>query len=79
MPNSAVRPPRNWRRHWSTALTEELGLVHMHVEHRTQTGGHEGDGPDHHPHHHPDHDHDQDHGKEDQPEQKPDDRGSPPA
>jgi hypothetical protein len=63
----------------STALTEELGLVHMHVEHRTQTGGHEGDGPDHHPHHHPDHDHDQDHGKEDQPEQKPDDRGSPPA
>lgn len=27
----------------STALTRELGLVQMHVEHHSQTGGHEGD------------------------------------
>jgi len=55
----------------STALTKELGLEHMHVEHHSQTGGHEGDGHDDHPHHHPDHDHD--HGKDDEPKRHPDD------
>lgn len=30
----------------STALTEELGLKHMHVEHQSQTGGHEEVDPD---------------------------------
>jgi len=62
----------------ATALTEELGLVHMHVEHMTQTGGHEGDGDDHHHRHHPDHDHDHDHDKEDAPEQAPDDSADVP-
>jgi len=51
-------------------LTEELGLKHMHVEHQTQTGGHDGDGHDDHPHHHPDHDD----GKDDEPKKAPDDR-----
>jgi hypothetical protein len=57
----------------STGLTKELGLKHMHVEHRTQTGGHEGDGPDDHPRHHPDHDDGKDDGKDDEPKQRPDD------
>lgn len=57
----------------STGLTKELGLKHMHVEHRTQTGGHEGDGPDDHPRHHPDHDHDHDHDKDDEPKKHPED------
>ncbi|NII54593.1 hypothetical protein [Luteibacter sp. SG786] len=30
----------------SAALTAELGLKHMHVEHQSQTGGHEGEDPD---------------------------------
>lgn len=30
----------------STALTVELGLKHMHVEHQSQTGGHEEVDPD---------------------------------
>jgi hypothetical protein len=55
----------------STALTKELGLEKMHVEHHSQTGGHEGDGHDDHPHHHPDHEHDGD-GKKDEPEHQPD-------
>jgi hypothetical protein len=55
----------------STGLTKELGLQHMHVEHMTQTGGHEGDGHDDHHHHHPDKD-DGD-GKDDKPAQRPDD------
>jgi hypothetical protein len=38
------------------ALTAELGLVKLHGEHMSQTGGHEGDGDDHDPAHHPDHD-----------------------
>lgn len=42
------------------AIIEELGIVHMHVEHQSQTGGHEGDDHDHHHHHHPDRDHDDD-------------------
>jgi hypothetical protein len=62
----------------STGLTKELGLKQMHVEHQTQTGGHEGDGPHHHPHHHPDHHPDHDDGKDDrkddEPTQSPDDR-----
>lgn len=51
----------------STALTAELGLVHMHVEHQSQTGGHEGDGDHHHPHHphHPPHPHHPDQPKHD--------------
>ncbi len=53
-----------------TTLTKELGLEHMHVEHRSQTGGHEGDGDDDHPRHHPDHDGD---GKEDEPKDHPSD------
>lgn len=57
----------------SKGLTEELGLKHMHVEHQTQTGGHEGDGPHHHPHHHPDHDDGKDDGKNDEPKKRPDD------
>lgn len=62
----------------STTLTKELGLEHMHVEHTSQTGGHEGDGHDDHHHHHPDHDHD--HGKDDKPAQRPDDGAdTPPA
>jgi hypothetical protein len=48
----------------STALTAELGLVHMHVEHQSQTGGHEGDEHPHHPHH-PPHPHHPDHPKHD--------------
>jgi hypothetical protein len=54
------------------ALTKELGFVQMHVEHVSQTGGHEGDGHDDHHHHH-----DDDHGagKEDEPKQPPDDIG----
>lgn len=68
----------------NTGLTEELGLKHMHVEHQTQTGGHDGDGHDDHPHHHPDrhpdHDDGKDGGKDDEPKQAPDDRdGSSPA
>ena len=54
----------------STTLTKELGLVQMHVEHRSQTGGHEGDGhDDHHDHHHDDGHGD---GKDDEPNQRPD-------
>ncbi|HVI55703.1 MAG TPA: hypothetical protein VM621_11730 [Luteibacter sp.] len=55
----------------SAALTEELGLVQMHVEHQSQTGGHEGDGHDDHHHHH----HDDDKDKDDKPKKQPDDRG----
>jgi hypothetical protein len=55
----------------STTLTKELGLVQMHVEHQSQTGGHEGDGhDDHHDHHHDDHGD----GKDDEPTQRPDAR-----
>jgi hypothetical protein len=51
----------------SKTITEELGLQQMHVEHQSQTGGHEGDGhDDHHDHHHDD-------GKEDEPGKVPDD------
>jgi hypothetical protein len=52
-----------------TALTDELGLVQMHVEHQSQTGGHEGDDHDHHHHHHDD----EEGGKDDEPKQRPDD------
>jgi hypothetical protein len=38
----------------SKALTEELGIVQMHVEHQSQTSGHEGDDDDR--RHHPDQD-----------------------
>jgi hypothetical protein len=39
----------------SKTITEELGLEQMHVEHQSQTGGHEGDGhDDHHKHRHDD-------------------------
>ena len=48
-----------------TILTEELGLVQMHVEHMSQTGGHESEGEDDQPSHHPDDD--QGEGKEDEP------------
>lgn len=46
-----------------TILTEELGIVQMHVEHQSQTGGYEGDELD------------DDHGdgKDDEPTQRPDD------
>jgi hypothetical protein len=54
-----------------TTLTKELGLAQMHVEHHSQTGGHEGDGHDDHPHHHPDDD--QGDGKDDEPNRRPDD------
>jgi hypothetical protein len=54
----------------STGLTKELGLKQMHVEHMTQTGGHEGDGHDDHHHHHDD---DHGDGKDDEPKQHPDD------
>jgi hypothetical protein len=54
----------------SAGLTKELGLTHMHVEHMSQTGGHEGDGHDDHHHHHPDDDHGD--GKDDEPKQHPD-------
>jgi hypothetical protein len=50
-------------------LTQELGLVKLHGEHMSQTGGHEGDGGDHHPHHHP---HPDDDGKKDKPPHEPD-------
>ena len=41
----------------SAALAKELGLVQMHVEHHSQTGGHEGEHDhDHDHHHHPDDD-----------------------
>lgn len=59
-----------------TTLVEELGLVKLHGEHMTQTGGHEGDGDDHHPHHHPDDDHD---GKDDRPKKRPDDPDKTPS
>lgn len=36
----------------ATALTEELGIEQVHVEHMSLTGGCEGDEDD--PHHHPD-------------------------
>lgn len=62
----------------SKALTEELGIVQMHVEHQTQTGGHEGDPDDHHHHHHPDGDHGD--GKDDKPSKTPNDPDdTPPA
>jgi len=70
----------------STALTAELGLVHMHVEHQSQTGGHEGDEDHHHPHHphHPPHPHHPDHpkhddDKEDKPTSRPDESKDAPA
>jgi hypothetical protein len=46
-----------------TILTEELGIVQMHVEHQSQTGGYEGDEVE------------DDHGddKDDEPSQRPDD------
>jgi hypothetical protein len=50
-----------------TTLTDELSLVQMHVEHQSQTAGHEGDGHD------DDHRHDKDDGKEDEPKPRPDD------
>ena len=53
----------------STGLTKELGLTQMHVEHMSQTGGHEGDGHDDHHHHHDD---DHGDGKDDEPKQHPD-------
>jgi hypothetical protein len=56
----------------STTLTKELGLVQMHVEHQSQTGGHEGDGHDDHHHHHHDDDHGDGDGKDDEPNQRPD-------
>ncbi|HXO98918.1 MAG TPA: hypothetical protein VN813_00385 [Luteibacter sp.] len=56
-----------------TTLTKELGLKQMHVEHMSQTAGHEGD-DDHERHHH----HDDD--KDDEPKQRPDDADdTPPA
>ena len=57
----------------STTLTGELGLVQMHVEHMSQTGGHESEGDDDHPLHHPDDD--QGDGKDDEqnPPDDPDD------
>ncbi|QDE39054.1 hypothetical protein FIV34_07495 [Luteibacter pinisoli] len=60
----------------STKLTEELGLQHMHVEHMSQTGGHEGDGHDDHHHHHPDDDGD---GKKDEPKTPDDPDDAPPT
>jgi hypothetical protein len=51
----------------STTLTKELGLVQMHVEHKSQTGGHEGDDHDD---HYPDDDHGD--GKDDEPNRRPD-------
>jgi hypothetical protein len=58
----------------NTGLTKELGLTQMHVEHMTQTGGHEGDGhDDHHHHHDDDHGDGKDDGKDDEPKQRPDD------
>ena len=38
----------------STTLTEELGLEQMHVEHMSQTGGHESEGEDDDDSHYPD-------------------------
>lgn len=61
----------------STALTEELGLVQMHVEHHSQTGGHEGDHDhDHDHHHHPDEDGDK---KDDGDKAEPPREDKPPA
>ncbi|UPG91742.1 hypothetical protein L2Y96_08245 [Luteibacter aegosomaticola] len=54
-------------------LTEELGLEHMHVEHTSQTGGHEGDGHDDHHHHH------HDDGKDNEPKKTPDDGEATPS
>jgi len=48
-----------------TILTEELGLVQMHVEHMSQTGGHESEGDDDDVRHHPEDD--QGDGKDDEP------------
>lgn len=59
----------------STTITLELGLKQMHVEHITQTGGHEGDGHD--DHHHPDDDGDKHDGKDDAPIPPPDDPVAP--
>lgn len=59
-----------------TTLTKELGLVQMHVEHMSQTAGHEGHDDDHDHHHH--HDDDHDHGKDDEPSQGPDDADDTP-
>ena len=58
-----------------TTLAKELGLEHMHVEHHSQTGGHEGDDHDDHHHHHPDDDHGD--GKDDEANPRPD--GTPPT
>jgi hypothetical protein len=62
----------------ATALTRELGLLQMQVEHSSQTGGHEGDDHDDHHHHHEDDDDDddgdgQDDGADDDPDTRPDD------
>lgn len=59
----------------ATILTNELGLVQMHVEHNTQTGGHEGDGHDDDHHHHDDDNGDdrKDDRKDDQAKPRPDD------
>jgi hypothetical protein len=55
----------------ATTLVKELGLTQMHVEHQSQTGGHEGDDRD---------DGDDDEGGEDEPARQPGDaRGTPPA
>jgi hypothetical protein len=60
----------------SAGLADELGLKHHHVEHHSQTGGHEGDGDDHDPHHHPHPDQDD---EGDKPKRAPDnpDESSP--
>ncbi|HEY4146887.1 hypothetical protein [Pinirhizobacter sp.] len=61
----------------ATTLTKELGLEQMHVEHHSQTGGHEGEGPDDDHHHHPDDDHGD--GKDDERNPRPDDPDDTPS
>lgn len=56
-----------------TILTEELGLVQMHVEHMSQTGGHESEGDDDDHRHHPDD------GKDDEPSPPDDPDDTPPT
>lgn len=58
-----------------STLTKELGLAQMHVEHHSQTGGHEGDGHDDHPHHDDDHGD----GEDNEPKQRPDNPGDTPS
>jgi len=53
-----------------TTLTKELGLVQMHVEHMSQTGGHEGEGEDE---HYPEDDHGDGKDDEQNPPDDPDD------